>query len=197
MGRPSLASVRKKQIIKAFSQCVNSIGYEATTLEKIAKRAGVKRTMIRHYFGNREALLASAIKYLTEEYQNDFIELAKKLPERRRLEILMDFLFGGGFNQRPKDDAVINALVAASYRNESARIFLRQMYATFEQVCLDEIKTAFPHAPLAHSRQVAYGLMCLAEQNATFLSIGMDVERSVDARHCAQLLLRTLQAGKP
>lgn len=193
MGRPSLAAERRQQIIEAFAESIQAVGYEATTLEEIAKRAGVKRTLIRHYFGNRDDLISSALEHLTDEYRKDYLSLVESLPTRKRLIAVLDHFFGGEFNQRPSEDAVVDALVAASYRNEPARAALRCMYDTFEKVCYDEIKLAFPKAQKKRVRSAAYAFMCLAEQNATLLGLGVDFQRCEDARAGAEAILSDLR----
>jgi AcrR family transcriptional regulator len=192
MGRPSLADERKQQILNALFASIREEGYEATTLGSVAARAGVQRTLIRHYFGNRDGLLAAAVEHLTEGYRADYVALSHRLPARGRLGVLLDYLFGGAFNRRPDDDAVIDALIGVSRQSRSARASLRRMYEAFEEVCSDAVVSAFPRVSRARARQVAYGIMCLAESNALLLCLGFDASRSADARAAADALLASL-----
>jgi AcrR family transcriptional regulator len=56
MGRPSLADSRRAQILDAYEECVLQFGMEARSLEAIADQAGIKRSVVRHYMGNRAEL---------------------------------------------------------------------------------------------------------------------------------------------
>src|SRR5215471_6974743 len=74
MGRPSLADTRRPQILRAFEDCVLKYGLEGSSLERIAQQAGVRRSLIRHYFGNKdelaEALVAGIIERTIAESQD-------------------------------------------------------------------------------------------------------------------------------
>ena len=61
MGRPSLANVRREQILDALERCLARDGLVGTTLEAVAEEAGVRRPVIRHYFGNRDELVAAVM----------------------------------------------------------------------------------------------------------------------------------------
>jgi hypothetical protein len=41
------------QILDAYEECVLQFGLEATSLEAIADQARIKRSVVRHYMGNR------------------------------------------------------------------------------------------------------------------------------------------------
>lgn len=194
VGRPSLAVERRRQILDALFASIREEGYEATTLDGVARRAGTPRPLIRHYFGNRDGLLAAAVEHLTGRYRADYAALTQRLPARGRLAALLDYLFGGDFNGRPDEDAVIDVLIGISRQSEAARAALRGMYSTFEAVCQAAILSAHPRVSRQRARRAAYAIMCLAESNALLLGLGFDAARSADARAAADLLLASLPA---
>ncbi len=51
-GRPSRTEERRLEILEAFGRCVARSGLEATTLEDVAREAGLQRAMIRHHVGD-------------------------------------------------------------------------------------------------------------------------------------------------
>ena len=53
MGRPDLTEVRTAEILDAFERCVARFGLEGSSLERDAEEAGMKRSILRHYIGNR------------------------------------------------------------------------------------------------------------------------------------------------
>ncbi len=196
MGRPSLAEPRRRQIIDALVAAVAARGYEATTLADVAARAGVARPLIRHYFGNRAALLAAAVGQLTAAYRDDYRALAIGVPASRRPAALLDYLFGGPFTARASADAAVDALLAASPRDAAVRASLRRMYRAFEHAVYRVIVDAWPHAAPREARRAAYAVMCLAEQHATFRSLGIGARRTADARAAAARLLRSAGARR-
>src|SRR5438876_3126885 len=66
VGRPSLADERRPQILHAFESSVLKYGLEGSSLERIAAEAGVRRGLIRHYFGNRPELTQALIDGILE-----------------------------------------------------------------------------------------------------------------------------------
>src|SRR5215831_9063289 len=116
MGRPSLGETRRPQILRAFEDCVLEYGLEGTSLERIAQQAGVRRSLIRHYFGNKddlaEALVAGIIERTVAESQN----LANADGEQAGAEALVGYLTGSRFADK-RDDALVDALMAASHRD--------------------------------------------------------------------------------
>ena len=58
MARPSLHAERKKTIMAAFTRCISKQGLEAASLDEIAKEAGMQRSLVRHFAGNREDLVS-------------------------------------------------------------------------------------------------------------------------------------------
>jgi hypothetical protein len=69
-----------------------------------------------HYVGNREKLLAALVEHVTEQYRCDLKALAVKLPQRRRMQAVLQCLFGD-FLDRPEEDAVIGGLLAVMATN--------------------------------------------------------------------------------
>ena len=57
MGRPNLTEVRTAEILDAFERCVARYGLEGSSLERVAEEAGVKRSILRHYIGNRDEMI--------------------------------------------------------------------------------------------------------------------------------------------
>lgn len=64
-GRPRLDSGRpetREAILTAARELFAERGYERATMRAIAARAGVDPALIRHYFGNKEALTVEALR---------------------------------------------------------------------------------------------------------------------------------------
>lgn len=197
MGRRNLSNERRNEILRATADCIQRFGLEGTTLERVAVRAGMQRTIIRHYVGNRDELLASLIERITEQYRDDYRTLAERLPRRRRVEAVITYLFSGEFLTRAKEDAVIDALLATAATDGQARASLRKMYQVFEDVCYAELRAAFPTASQQRVRAVAYAIVCLAEQNTALLRLGFPRRRAAAARWAVQHLVDSLRIAGP
>ncbi|MBK8804742.1 MAG: TetR/AcrR family transcriptional regulator [Fibrobacteres bacterium] len=196
MGRRSLASERKTLIIEALAAVIREDGYEAATLERVAAQAGVQRTLIRHYFGNRDELIKEALVHITGKYLADYTSAVENLPAAQSIPALIDYLFGGQFNQRMEDDAVIDALIASSNQSDAAKSAVLQMYRTFEDTVSALLERAIPLGSPEGIKDVAYAMVCLAEQHAMMRSLGMGDCREAGLKRTALALIQTVIAHK-
>jgi AcrR family transcriptional regulator len=190
--RPSLAATRRAQILDALERCLARHGLEGTSLDAVAAEAGVARPVIRHYFGNRDALLAAAVERVLAAYRADLDAALRALPAGRRLDAFLDHLFHGRFLGNPERERLLGALAAATDDAGSRRLLL-DAYRRFEDACCAELRAAAPGAPAAAARAAAYAIACLAEQNAGFLALGFPRSRARAARAAAAALARGLE----
>ena len=68
MGRQSIEEIRRREIIEAFFKVVSEKGLSGATTRQIASAAGCNQGMLRHYFGNKEAIIYGALTFLMKEY---------------------------------------------------------------------------------------------------------------------------------
>jgi AcrR family transcriptional regulator len=192
MARPSLAPLRREQILDALERCLAKRGLEGTSLEAVAAAAGVARPVIRHYFGNRDALLAAALERAVSAYAADLARALGTLPREDRLGAFLDHLFLGRFVGQPERERLLRALFAG-LEQEGVRPLLLFAYRRFEQACFAVLRADAPRAPTPAVRAAAYAIACLAEQNAGFLTLGFPRSRARAARAAAAQLARTLK----
>jgi AcrR family transcriptional regulator len=192
MGRPSLASTRRPQILRAFEDCVLNYGLEGSSLERIAQQAGVRRNLIRHYFGNKadltEALIAGIIERTIADSQN----LARAAGERAGAEALARYLTSSRFADK-RDDALVDALMAASHRDARLRAQLRRKYQAFHRAIEQQLRSSFPAATTDDIRATAYGLMCLAVGSASMHDIEFPASKGGDAQSSAIQMIDSLR----
>lgn len=194
MGRPSVAAARRVQILEAFHRCLLRDGLERTSLDAVAKEAGVARSAVRHFVGNRDALLREAVVHLADAYRRDFEARVDALPADARVGALLSFLFGTSFTQdHDAEDHAIEVLLAVARHDAGAREALRALYEEFVRMVTGELRRAFPGASRARVWETAYAVVCLAEANATMDGLGLGARRSRAARRAAQRLLEGLR----
>ena len=93
MPRPSQKDERTEEILDAFERCLPRYGLEGTTLEQVAHEAGVQRTIIRHYIGNRDALWAALVTRYLKKSRSDLREFVEALPDANRARTAIEWLF--------------------------------------------------------------------------------------------------------
>jgi AcrR family transcriptional regulator len=191
VGRPSLAATRRPQILRAFEACVLKYGLEGSSLERIAAEAGVRRSLIRHYFGNRAELTQALIDGVIERTVENYRDVIRDAGAEGGTETLIDYLTGSKFPER-RDDALIDALMAVSHRDPALRAQLRGKYRVFQRSIARELRRAFPAAGPADVRAAAYALMCLAVGNAAMYDLELPSRRYGDAGRAARQVVRGL-----
>jgi len=95
-GNLKLAAGRKtvKKLIGVSKQLFTERGYDNTTLEDVAKMAGLTRGALYHHFGGKKGLFQAVLENVLYDY---FVQLEKKLmafqnPWEKLLEFTYDFL---------------------------------------------------------------------------------------------------------
>jgi AcrR family transcriptional regulator len=197
VGRKSLASERREQILKALETCILEHGLAGSTFGRIAAVAGMQPSVIAHYFGNKDAVIDAVVEHTTKKYRDLFASHVLDRPASQQLRAVLEFLFGGAFTSRELQ-VVMGELITASHHDNRIREHIRRMYSEFEQICRMAVHAAHPSAPSRRSRDVSYALMCLADANTTFAGIGFGSDHHDRARRVAVAMLGTLapEGGK-
>lgn len=60
--------MRKKEIIKAATECFKSYGYDKATMSDIGKRVGLNKASLYHYYKNKETLFTDIINIERAEF---------------------------------------------------------------------------------------------------------------------------------
>lgn len=85
----------RQRILEATIESLAELGWHASTVAVIAKRAGVSRGAAQHHFPTRESLSAAAVEYVTEIRLADIRRGAQGVPSGpRRTEAILSMLAG-------------------------------------------------------------------------------------------------------
>ena len=66
MPKVGMEPIRKRQLIEATLEVMGEVGYHATTINLIAKRAGLSSGIISHYFGDKQGLIEATMRHLLD-----------------------------------------------------------------------------------------------------------------------------------
>ena len=165
MPRPSLETVRREEILEAFVRSVACFGLEGATQERIAEAAGVKRPILRHYLGNRDAMIAALIDHLADRFDAETAALGRALPHdvsgAGRVEAMLELLFGPRSATPAETVLAFQAIVAAAPRYPKARTAMLASVTRFHDLVEAELSAAYPKAPADEIAAVAFGLVSL------------------------------------
>lgn len=197
MGRKSLAPQRREQIIAAFTRCVLKYGLDGSSLERIAEEAGLKRSIIHHYIGNREEVVKALVDTITDVFVEEITANLENLPVQSLPLSLLDILFPYSsyeFYEVKVYDLLMDKLLAASDRESYIKGLIATAFATLNEQIAATLARAYPKAPAERCEHVAYTVSCLGEGYLRFLYLGIKSEKHNAAlRHFASELFKTLE----
>jgi AcrR family transcriptional regulator len=195
MGRPSLAPLRREQILDAVVHCILRHGLSGTTLNLIAVAAGVQTSLVAHYFGSKEAVVRAAVERTLVRYREQLAAVLAGVPPERQLARLLDAMFTDTLTA-PEFGRIIDVLIADSYFDLVTREHLQRLFADFERMIGEAVRASYPRLSPRRRADLAYGLLCLADANTTFSCIGFDPAHHKQARRLADTLVETMTRGR-
>lgn len=84
MPKLGMKKIRRTQVIEATIRCIETKGIESLTMQVVANEAKVSTGTIYYYFGNKERLLLSVLKYAFAKSNIDVMEVVEPLKSRRK-----------------------------------------------------------------------------------------------------------------
>ncbi len=192
MGRPSLKEQRSAEILDAFARCVARFGIEGSTLERIAEEAGVKRTILRHYIGNREALVDALGARIEREYLAETEALFQALPETDRIDTLLRYLFDPTYYADLEGAAVAQALISSADTYPDIAERMRGWIKRFDDLLAAELARAYPKADKADVRAASFSVMSLYFNVSTLAPLALPKRYNDAALRGAEKLIRSL-----
>jgi AcrR family transcriptional regulator len=183
--------LRREQILDAVEACIIDHGIDGVSFARVASRAGVRTSIVPHYFGSKEALMTAMVDRVLGRVQVLLDTSLDGLDGRRLIDRLLDVLFGGQLSVAPVV-VVLDQLRALAYFNEPTRTRLVAMYQHFEELAVAVLEDVYPEAEPAQRRSVAYALLCLGDANNSFRAAGFPGRYDEAARAAAVVLLAAL-----
>jgi len=187
MGRKSLEKIRTQQLLDAFIACIPENGVDGTSLEKIAEKASVTRSIIRHYIGNRDTLIAELIEHIINTTLVEFDHILND-PEKSLEERLHTALFA------PRDDwqtdkIILNALVNAREQSADIQTKIAGLIETMVNQLTEALHSETPRRSRDEASELAYILFCISMSQDTFVWIGISPSLTRSGPAVAQRLL--------
>jgi AcrR family transcriptional regulator len=194
VGRPSLAPVRREQLLDAVRTSILRNGVDATTVANVAEIAGLRPSHVHHYLGPRDEMLAAAIERALHDVERLVMGTLEAAPMNQRLEAQLDVLFAGPINA-PEINQLIDQLIAAAYLDPAVRAGLQRMYLRFEEILRATLRAEFPHSPKPLRDQIAHGILALTHASLTFERLDFNAKTRRHARRCAEIMIASLRFG--
>lgn len=192
-GRPSLVAERRRQIFDAFIDLIAARGLEAVSLDDVARAAGVQRSVVRHYAGNRADLIRDTVEALSDRYER---MIRAEIGTHPTADRIVEFLFSDRWESgKATEDRAMDELLREATRDDTTR---RRIKATFD-LLIDElaaaIQTRHPRAAPQAVQECAFTIVCLAEQNVFMRSLGYPTTATAAAVNLSRRLIDELNAS--
>lgn len=192
MGRPDLTKERTAQILDAFALCVARYGLEGSSLERVAEEANVKRSILRHYVGNRDDLIIALAERVVAKYRQYTLALLGALPERGRITKLIDFFFPDQPIETADSVLVVEALISAADQYPRIQELMTEYIDELVGITAGQLRQEFPDATRQQSWSVAYGVVCICFNQESLISLHLPKKFLEAARFSARRLIASL-----
>lgn len=191
MPRPSVKKERIEEILQAFEHCVAQYGVEGSTLERLAEEAGLRRSLIRHYVGNRDDLIKALLKRFLDKSDRQTELLLNQLPEKNTAATMVEYLFDDSYSDRHY------ALVANALYNAAANIPylgkpLKTSVDSFIDAIADLLEKTNPKSSSEDRYAVANGIVSIYFNIESLDHLGDTRKWRTASKRSALLLLKTL-----
>lgn len=168
-------------------------GLAGVTLAKVAEAAGMQRTLVLHYFRDRDSLIAAFIDEAVAAYGDQMIPATPG-----DLEARVSRLFEPGAYRRTTDLIIWTDLVALAARDSDVRRRLRTLWTRVWLPRLEALLAAeYPAAPTEQIAATAYALAALVEAHWAFHLQGVSgPTRRRHGQNAARTLIAALQGSR-
>src|SRR5690625_8043042 len=90
MPRVRAGAMRRRQLIGATIDSIHDVGFSATTLQSISRRAGVSAGLVAHYFKDKDGLLEATLRSLASDLSTAIVsKLRQAHTPQERLQAII------------------------------------------------------------------------------------------------------------
>ncbi len=156
MPKP-ISEIRKPEIVQAAIKAIGRDGLPMPSYDAIAKEADMSRQLIRHYFPDPEELMVAVCDALAANYRDCLMKGIIEAGSTERLPMFLDFYFNFlAGNQKPKDDAVYDAMLSLAAGSVAVRTNLSGQYNLLQYTIAHEIQISYPAMSQRACQELGY-----------------------------------------
>lgn len=205
MGRPSKKEQRTEEILDAFYRCVARYGLEGSTLEYIANEAGLKRSLVRHYVGNRDSLvdqLVDRVLMYSSVHWDAFLASVPSVSSDCEMSMsdqvlcVDEYILEGLFGEQHSDAQyilVIESLIFSANHNASLRKKMQKWLQRFTDDLTDILKATYQGKSDLELAAVSFGLISIYFNLDSLSPLGLNHLYRKPARQAAKQLIHSLK----
>jgi len=187
-----LTAERTAQILDAFERCVARYGLEGSSLERVAEEAGVKRSILRHYVGNRDDLILALGERVIAKYRSDIGELIGSVTSKGRVNKLLEFFFPDQPFETIESTLIVESLIAAAEKYPRIRELKTEYIEELVATTADQLRQEYPTVTRQQCWAVAYGVVCICFNQESLVPLQLPNKFLQAARNSARRLIESL-----
>jgi TetR/AcrR family transcriptional repressor of bet genes len=154
-----IRDIRRQDMQKAAFDVLAEVGFNGTTLGKVAERLGMSRGLVHHYFKNKEELLEIAVRYgnrLISEQMARRLRACKT--PRERLDAIIEANFAEDIYVVGRAQYWISYCAEATISDRFSRL-LRIQNSRMRSNLLHELRTLLPSVEAERMAEILSMLM--------------------------------------
>ena len=194
MGRPDLTAVRSSEILDAFARCVARYGLEGSSLERVAEEAGMKRSIIRHYIGNRDDLVRALADRVIARYRARLEAFLQDAAGDKPIDQLLDFFFPAEARESTESVLVVEALIAAGEQFPEVTARMLEYVDDLIASTAGYLRRVFLDASRPRCWETAYGVVSICFNQESLSPLGLPPKYLRAARSSARRLMESLDS---
>lgn len=109
MPKLGMEAVRQRQLIEATMLTIHEVGFQKTTLSRVARRAGISPGLVAHYFRDKAGLLEATMRHIAEDLR---LEMARRVSGVRDPRARLAAILAANFSERCFAPATVSAWLA-------------------------------------------------------------------------------------
>lgn len=140
MGKRLTAETQKPKIVQGFYQIILEEGFEGASIAKIARRIGMKPTLIIHYFGTKENLTLALVDHVIESYAKFLkkFRLKHEDPELR-IRSVLEAIWSRAYYEKVHP-SVAFSVISVGFRNDRLKKKIKVLYQLFKKNMMKDLE---------------------------------------------------------
>ena len=154
----------------------------------------MKRSILRHYVGNREDIVIAMARRFIERYRAGLAAMAAWVGEKNHVDRSIECLFASSDAQGFRDVLIVESLIAEAGEDQEIRDIVTAVVEETIAVVRDGLRLAYPKASAKQAWTVANGVVGICFNHSSLTPLGLPKRHDEAARRSARLLIETLGA---
>lgn len=167
---------------------------EATSLENLAQQAQMKRSILRHYTGNRDDIIVALCERYRQKFTEQWRQTLDWLPQNNRIEALIGMLFDERNQTYVNQSIIAEAIYAQAKRLEKVRASQLDSMDESITILVNELTKVFPSSSEENCQLVARTIYSNYLNSESLLPLNMP-EEIKKLRDASVLAIRVLEGA--